>query len=496
MGTGTTAHGLTAFEAEVPLCVDLDGTLLRSDLLHESFLLLVRNDFWTALLVPIWLFGGKAYLKRRIAECVSLDAASLPYRQELIDWLHEQKRDGRRLILATASDQLIADQVAAHLGCFEDVHGSDGALNLSGDVKRDLLVQKYGARGFDYIGNSKTDLPIWKECREAVVAGASEKVAGTARGLGTVRKEFPKAQASIAPWLRALRMHQWVKNTLVFVPLITSHHISDMRLMAKDAIAFAALSLCASSIYIVNDLLDLPADREHPTKKFRPFASGALSIAEGLGLTCILLTCAVLVSLLLAPAARVVLGLYVAITLLYSLTLKRMLLLDVFTLAGLYTLRIVEGAFATSTRISPWLLSFSMFFFLSLAFAKRAAELLNLAAAKKDKAPGRGYEVRDLEPVKSFGIASGALACLIATLYITSSQAISLYKSPTALFAICPMLFFWLSRVWILTSRGRLQEDPVLFAIKDRTSYAVGFAILVILLLATHSNLPLTQLFE
>lgn len=479
-----------------PLCVDLDGTLIRTDLLLESFLLLIRQNFLYFFLVPFWMLAGKAALKQRIAEKVHLDPAAIPYNKDLLNWIREQKLLGRAIVLATASNRALATQVSAYLGCFDEVLGSDHSVNLSGDTKCAALVARFGQRGFDYVGNSRKDLSIWAQSGSCVVVHASSATLARARKLGSVAEVFPKPRTRLKTWLRAARVHQWVKNLLVFVPLFTSHRLFDWTAIQNAGLLFFAFSACASVIYILNDLLDLPADRAHATKSSRPFASGDLSILQGCLLGSIFSAISIAVALLLPPSAQFVLASYFILTSLYSFWLKRKLILDVLILASLYTVRIFAGGAATHTKISGWLITFSLFFFLSLAMCKRSSELMNLVRANKTRTSGRFYETGDLEPLNICGISSGMLACLIILLYESSRQAQLLYKTPQLLFLLCPLLFYWISRLWVLTFRGALQEDPILFAVRDRVSYAVSIAMVLIVALAAFVTIPLERFLQ
>jgi 4-hydroxybenzoate polyprenyltransferase len=479
-----------------PLCVDLDGTLIRTDLLLESFLLMIRQNFLFLFCIPFWLLAGKAALKDRIARKITFDPAAIPYNHQLLTWIRAQKELGRPIVLATASNRLLAEKVSEHLGCFDQVLASDESVNLSGDIKRAALAARFGDRGFDYAGNSREDSSIWAQCGNCIVVHASKKTLASARKGAPVAQVFPKPKLRLKTWLRGLRVHQWVKNLLICVPLFTSHRLSDVSAIRNTAILFFAFSACASVIYILNDLLDLPADRAHATKSSRPFASGDLSIVQGFLLAVGSAVIAFTLALYLPPSAQFVLACYFVLTSLYSLWLKRKLILDVLILASLYTIRILAGGAAGHIKISGWLITFSLFFFLSLAICKRSSELMNLVKANKTRTSGRFYETTDLEPLNICGISSGMLACLIILLYEGSQQAQLLYKTPQLLFLLCPLLFYWISRLWVLTFRGALREDPILFAVRDRVSYAVCFAMALVVGLAAFVQIPVERLLQ
>jgi 4-hydroxybenzoate polyprenyltransferase/phosphoserine phosphatase len=467
--------------APVPLCVDLDGTLIRSDLLLESLFGLLKRNLLYLLLLPFWLLRGKAAFKGRIAARVELAVDLLPYNEPLLAWLREQRAAGRPLLLATASNVRYAEHVALHLGLFEGVLASDGETNLSGRRKGQRLVERYGERGFDYAGNSAVDLLVWSHARGAILVNAPASVAQRAGRLTRIERRFEDPPPTLREYLKALRLHQWLKNLLLFVPLAMAHQALAPQLLGQALLGFLAFGLCASSVYLLNDLLDLPADRGHPSKRKRPFAAGRIPLHHGVVLIPLLLFAALLGALWLPWPFLGALGLYYAVTLAYSLRLKQAALVDVLTLAGLYTMRLVAGGAAAGVALSFWLLAFSMFLFLSLALVKRYSELLVMQQDNRDNAQGRGYQVGDLEGLAQFGAASGYLAVLVLALYINSEQVKALYARPEAIWLLCPLLLYWISRVWLLARRDQMHEDPVVFAIEDRRSHwlvIIGAAIL------------------
>jgi len=471
----------TQSASQIPLCVDLDGTLIRSDLLLESLFGLLKQNLFYLLLLPFWLLKGKAAFKQRIAERVELAVELLPYNEPLLEWLRGQRGQGRPLLLATASNVKYAEQVALHLGLFEGVLASNGATNLSGGRKRQRLMELYGERGFDYAGNSAADLRVWSHARRAVLVNTPAAVARQAEGLTEIEQRFQDPTPGLRDYLKALRLHQWLKNLLLFIPLAMSHQLHNPLLLAQAALGFLAFGLCASSVYLLNDLLDLPADRRHPSKRRRAFAAGRIPLHHGVALIPLLLLGALLAALWLPWEFLAVLGLYYGVTLAYSLRLKQAALVDVLTLAGLYTVRLLAGGAAVAVPLSFWLLAFSMFLFLSLALVKRYSELLVMRQENRDNAQGRGYVVGDLEGLAQFGAASGYLAVLVLALYINSEQVKVLYARPEAIWLLCPLLLYWISRVWLLARRDQMHEDPVVFAIEDRRSHwlvAIGAAIL------------------
>lgn len=455
---------------DVPLCVDLDGTLIQSDLLLESLLILLKESPWFFFLLPIWLLGGKANFKTKIANRVEIGVETLPFNMKFISYLTSQKEIGRTLILVTASHKKFAQKVSEHLGLFSEILATENTINLSGVNKRDLLVSRFGEKGFDYAGNAFADLKVWKVAREAIVVNAPTNIRQKAEQESHVVQTFTSPAVTFSLVFRALRVHQWAKNTLLFVLLFAAHRATDPILLGKDLLAFSAFCLCASSVYILNDLLDLSSDRQHPKKRYRPFAVGHLPISVGLLVSPVLIFLAFATGLIVNYEFTLVLGVYFVFTLGYSFWAKRIMILDIIVLAILYTLRIIAGGSAASIPPSFWLLAFSVFFFLSLAMVKRYSELLVMKRLGQITAHGRGYHTEDFPVILSLGAASGYAAVLVLSLYLNSPEVRSLYRHPEILWTVIPILLFWMSRVWLITHRGGMHDDPVIFAIKDKIS--------------------------
>jgi len=475
---------VSSAESEPALCVDLDGTLVRTDTLHESLCALFRQHPPALLRAPLWLRGGKAHFKRELGARVKLEASLLPYNQELLEFLRSEHQRGRRLVLVTACDEGAARLVAEHLGIFSRVIASDGRCNMRGAVKRDTLEREFGAGGFDYVGNDWCDLPALKAARIAHLAGGRRRLEEVVRREARLGRIFPAPDFSLSAVMRMLRVHQWVKNLLLFVPLVMAHRVLNPPDLFAAMWAFAVFCICSSGVYIINDLLDLEADRRHPAKRRRPFASGELPLA--LGLTCgpLLLILAGAASAWLPPRFTQAILLYIVTTFAYSCLLKRIILIDIVVLAGLYSLRVLAGAFATAIPPSPWLVAFSLFMFFSLACAKRYSELFRLRSSGFGAPAGRGYLAADIEAVAQFGSASGFISVLVLALYMNGSEVQRLYEHQNLLWLLCPLLLYWVARVWLLTHRGELHEDPLVFAIRDKVSYVVGALSALILLAA------------
>lgn len=456
-----------------PLCVDLDGTLIRSDLLVESALALLAKQPLAIFWMIGWLLRGKAHLKKQIGLRVDIDPAGLPYNQELLTWLGTQ-RASRLIVLCTASDVKLAAPVAAHAGVFDDVIASNGDVNLSGSQKAQALVARFGEKSFDYIGNAPVDLAVWKHANAALVVEQGHALSKAAERVTTVERRFEVPRGGVRAWAKALRLHQWIKNVLVFLPLLAAHRILDVSADAATLLAFLCFGLCASSVYLTNDLLDLPSDRQHHRKRHRPFAAGTLPLVLGPVLAVVLLLVGFGLSLLVSRQFTAVLFGYYVLTTAYSFKLKRIMMLDVVVLATLYTSRILAGTAAIHTKPSFWLLAFSMFIFLSLAMVKRYVELLALQKSGKVTASGRGYDVDDIPLIQSLGASSGYLAVLVLALYVDSTASMSLYRHPHYLWMLCPILLYWISRTWAIAHRGVMHDDPVVFAVMDKTSRILG----------------------
>jgi 4-hydroxybenzoate polyprenyltransferase/phosphoserine phosphatase len=480
----TLTQEMVPVAAQRALCVDLDGTLVKSDTLIDSLLLLARANPLRVLRAPLWLKGGKAAFKARVCSEARLDAAHLPYNRKLLDYLIAQHGQGRKLYLTTGADCSLAQSIADHLGIFEAVLASDGSTNLTGHNKLQSLQQHFAAQGFDYVGNARPDLPLLSQSGEAMVANPDLALTGLLRKHKVpVARRFDDRAPLFKTILRTIRLHQWAKNVLIFVPMLLAHALR-LPLVADAAVAFFCFSLCASATYIVNDLLDIESDRRHPKKRLRPFAAGDLSPAAGLAIAVLFLILAFAGAALLPVAFAGWLLTYLLTTLCYSLHFKRVVLADVILLSGLYTLRMLAGGAATRVEFSPWLAALSVFLFLSLAMVKRYSELLNIRARGNALSNGRGYLLGDIEQLRSFGTASAYASVVVFALYINSKDITGLYRHPTRMWLMTPLMILWISRVWLLASRGELDEDPVIFAVTDRMSLLIGAAIALVAVLS------------
>ena len=467
-----------------PLVVDLDGTLTPTDTLVESLIKLVKQSPLNLLRLPWWLMKGRASFKNAVASHVGISAENLPYREDLLTYLRGEKEKGRRIILATAAHKSIAEAVSKHLGLFDEVLATDAGHNLKGMEKLEAIQERVG-REFVYAGDCHSDIPIWKAAQAAVLVGVSPGLAEAIRRDVKIEQEFPKERIGLATWVRALRIHQWLKNLLLFVPLLTAFSFMEMEKLTTMVVAFLAFSLAASATYMVNDLWDLENDRAHPRKRLRPFASAKIPILHGLAVAGSSLGLALLLAFAVSQSFFLMLLLYLVLTSAYSWVLKEYVLVDVLMLSLLYTLRILAGAVAIGIATSSWLLAFSVFMFLSLALVKRCSELVSLDQVGKEATRGRDYRVSDLVVLWPLGVGAALSAVVVFGLFISAPETQVRYATPHLLWLVAIGLIYWLARLWIKTSRGEMHDDPVIYAIKDKGSRTTVLA-MVVTMLAAH----------
>jgi 4-hydroxybenzoate polyprenyltransferase len=474
-----------------PLCVDLDGTLSHSDLLYEGFLNALRNKPALILLMPVILIlKGKAALKNFLAKNSSLKLEELRWNESVLKLIAERRAVGDEVYLTTAADKVIAENVASYHGFFNGVFSSDGVTNLKGHRKAEVLINRFGKEAFDYVGDHKVDAPIFRGARRGFLVGSNTLLnsflAAGVTNLTLLDDRSLSLREAFKIWRKQLRVHQWAKNILLFAPILLAQLLLMREPLMNTFFGFIAFSLAASSVYLTNDLLDLPADRQHRTKRFRPLAAGLVSLRQALVTSFFLIVLALLLGSVVNLRFLLILLTYYIITLTYSLSLKRVALVDILTLASLYTIRILAGGATAEVILSPWLLAFSLSMFLSLGAVKRFVELFALPMQDpNEQILGRGYQRQDLELIRSLGVASGVSSVVILSLYVTSPEVTLLYHRPWLLLLACPLVLFWILRVWLLAGRNVLDEDPVLFAIHDRLSIIIGIFTLLVLFLAT-----------
>lgn len=470
-------------QEKLVLVVDLDGTLLRSDMLYESAWGGLGRDWRAPLHWAGALRDGRAALKRAMVAAHNVCVADLPYDAGVIAYIKAWRAEGARVVLATASDQRYADDVAAHLGLFDAAYGSDGVINLKGAQKAEFLEAQFGLHNFAYMGDSAADIAVWGRAKIAITVNASAGLRHQADTSAAQTEHLVTHSASVKPYLAAMRPHQWLKNLLVFLPMLAAHQF-DLVTLTQTVLAFVCFSLIASSVYVVNDLLDLSADRAHPRKKNRPFAAGLIPIAHGTGMATGLLVAGAVIAAFLGAAFALVMLLYFAVTALYSLDFKRRIGIDIAVLSSLYTLRIIAGGAATGIDVSAWLIAFSVCIFLSLAALKRQAELVEHIARGLQVVNGRGYRAGHLDNVRRLAMLSGALSVAVLAFYINAPATLALYGQPFVLWATCPVILLWLWRMIAVTDRGGMHDDPVVYAARDRVSWVCFGAVAVIAIIA------------
>lgn len=431
---------------------------------------------------------GKAFLKARVADYATIEPSTLPYNKEFVEFLRSESEKGREIYLASASEERFVSAIAGHLGFVRGVVATARDQNLKGAAKALAIRSHCGGESFAYAGNNRADLLVWREATEGVLVNTVARVEMSARNLTSVIRIFRIPKAGLLTYLKAVRLHQWLKNVLVFVPFVVAHRWKNWEAVTASIAMFFAFGLMASGTYVINDLLDLSSDRCHPSKRRRPIAAGQLPLAAAAMIAVVLMLLGLISATLVSTRAALVLAAYLLTTIAYSLYLKRFIIADALTLAGLYTLRIIGGLVAIAVTPSVWLLAFSGFLFLSLGLLKRCTELDRLAQLNQMAAEGRGYWVNDAPTLKMMGVASGYIAVLVTALYIDSSLASAQYQTPQALWLICPLLLYWVSRMWMKTARGEMHDDPLVYSARDRTSWIV-FALMGFVWIVAH--LPL-----
>jgi 4-hydroxybenzoate polyprenyltransferase len=452
-----------------PLCVDLDGTLVNTDLLMEGILQLIRKNPLYVFAILIWSLRGMAGLKAEIAVRTNVTFETIPFNQPLLAWLIKEHAGSRPLYLCTGANRLVAGKIADHLGIFAGVIASDTLTNLTG-TNKSVALQKRFPDGFDYCGNDRNDLKVWRAARRAILVNTPLHIAKHAKKLYPIAAEFQYGRINLRQIFKAIRIHQWVKNLLIFIPMIAAHKTNNFADIVDLATAFFCFSFCASAVYIINDLIDIDNDRMHHKKRNRPFASGTIGIVSGGILATALLSVSTYIAASLSFAFCAILIGYFIMTIAYSLSLKKVAIVDTITLAGLYTIRIIAGGVAVKIEPSFWLLIFSLFFFFSLASLKRFAELHAAMKQGKTIAHGRGYNTNDITFLQNTGITSGYLSSLVLALYINNPNIGILYQLPQIIWLLCGLNIFWIGHVWLTAHRGNMNEDPIIFAIKDKTS--------------------------
>lgn len=474
----------TTTGSDIPLVVDLDGTLFKVDTLHEALIQMMTHTPIQALRALLAVpTRGRAAFKVAVADHLLPNVGTMPIDDEVLTTIKQAKEDGRRVYLATAADRRVADAVAESVGKFDGVFASEQGVNLKGKTKADRLVESFGVRGFDYIGNAAADIPVWRVARTALISSAPSRLAQRVSGELPSTVTLNTRNSGVGPYFRALRPHQWLKNGLLALPAIAGHDFSLQSLVIVLT-AIVSFSLGASAIYLVNDMLDLPHDRAHPQKRYRSLAAGTVSIQQAVVMVAIAAGLSLALALTLPWTFLAILVVYFALSMSYSVYLKQKLMIDVVTLAALYGVRVLAGSAASAIPLSQWLIGFCFFIFLSLALVKRTAEMMTLPEDSVDKIKGRGYRRLDLPTITALTAAAGFVAVLVLALYINSPEVRTLYQHPELLWGVCIILVYWIGRVCFLTGRGEMNQDPVVFAVTDRISLLAGILVLAIFIVA------------
>lgn len=470
----------------VVLAVDLDETLTYTDTLYELLLIYIHKNPFNFFLIFFWLLKGKAFLKSKLSENVNIDVTLLPYNNELINFLKKEKKNNRKIILCTAANKKLANSIAKHLNLFDDVIASNEEINNLGKIKKLKLIKKFGFKGYDYAGNSVDDLEVWSGAHQSIIVNSNKSIEEKAIYISPKNIIFSKRKLKLFDWFNIFRIHQWLKNLLLFVPIIAAHKLNHFESLITLIFAFFSFSLCASAVYIINDLFDLQSDRKHPRKKYRPLAESKISIKFAILLIFALILFSFIIGLLINKHFIYYLSIYLIMTSVYSMVLKRIKYIDCLILALLYNFRIVVGAAAVNISLSPWLFTFSIFIFLSLAFVKRYAELLVYAKlGTSKKIYGRSYIIKDSFFIQILGLSFSYISIAILALYLNSETVVILYSKPKILWIIVGLMFFWVNWVWIKTRKGEMNDDPIFFIIKDKTSVMISIIISLVFLFAT-----------
>ena len=483
-------------DPSIPLCVKLEGAVLRTGTTAELALALVRRRPSMLFGLLGWLCLGLAEFKARVADEAAFDPAGLPYRWPFLAFLRREGSTGRPIILVTRARSRIAHAIANHLGLFSDIieidHGDDAPRGVT--IAK-ILCARFGSGEFDFAGSGDLDIPVWRTARRSVIVAPSPRLLKNSIWNSQTADILCPDDRGTGRYIDAVRPGRWIKNLLIFIPLLNFAGPIGPQFVVRAYLAFCAYCLVASAGYVANDLIDLVADRRHITKKKRVLASGRLSITRGAFLFAGLVAAGFGLALFLSPLLAGWMAVYLALSLSYSLWVKKTLMIDVFVLTALYMHRILTGFILAAVLPTFWQMLFAGFFFLGVAMLARYGELKAARLSGTGKATrARAYRAGDLDILAGFGLASGYLSAFILALYALTPEANLLFRSPVALWDLCPLLAYWISRVWTNARRGRIPDDPILFALGDPVSGALALATLGIILVAVFVKLPLYTL--
>ena len=454
-------------ETTVPLCVNCEHALFKTDIFHEAIFLLIKKNPLYIFLLPFGVLGAKSGLLQRLLQQVQINWHTMPLREEVVKRIRAARDENRQVCLLTSMPEPWARELSAEFTHSDPLLIDENAEEGAARSARSLLIRSFGLRGFDYIGGGSQDLPVCEAARRATLVTSNRSTIARTKEVSSIEGFIPNDGATFTTFLKMIRVHQWLKNFLILVPLLAAHRLTSLGSIGTAALGFLAFSFCASSVYILNDLLDLESDRQHIRKRNRPIAAGKIAVNQALIAGLVLLVTATLLALRVSALFALTLGIYFAMTLTYSLRLKRQVIVDVMLLAALYTIRVVAGAVATAVVPSFWLLALSMFLFLSLAVVKRYSEMLVTLAQEKKYAAGRGYSVADMPVLLSLGVSAGIAAIVVLALYINDPVTGKLYPTTIMLWPVPTLMLYWISRVWMKAHRGEMHDDPVLFAMRD-----------------------------
>jgi 4-hydroxybenzoate polyprenyltransferase len=454
-------------DVDIPLCVNCEYALLKTNIFHEAIFLLVKGNPLDIFRLPIWLLRGRSTLIQRVSEKIQINWRTVPLCERVVERVQAAQDGNRQVYLLTSMPKTWAHALAAVLADSKLIFTDQKNTVACIEATRSHLTDLFGMRGFDYIGDGRRDLPLCKSARRALIVTSDRTTIARANENSVVESVIPRDKAGPFTFLKMIRIHQWLKNFLIWVPLLASHRLTSVHSIGIATVAFVAFSFCASSVYVLNDLLDLESDRQHVRKRNRPIAAGKIPVNQALVIGMLLFVSAACLALRVSALFAITVGIYFVMTLAYSLRLKRQVIVDVMLLAALYTIRVVAGAVATIVVPSFWLLAFSMFLFLSLAMVKRYSEMLVTLAQDRQYAAGRGYSVEDMPVLLSLGVSVGIAAIVVLALYINDSSTSKLYPATIWLWPVPPLMLYWVSRVWMKARRGEMHDDPVVFAIRD-----------------------------
>ena len=465
------------------IIVDLDGTLLKTDMLCEAVVAKISKNFKETInILKVLLLNNRLEFKNYAFKDNTIDINTLPFNQEVISKVKKLKKSGNKIYLVTASPTNIAIKINEALKIFDNVYGSTDEVNLKGEEKKKLLNKLFGKKNYHYFGNSKEDLHVWKDSGYAYLVNVSFKIKNKVNDIRIPFESIETKKSKFEIFKSVIRIKQWIKNILIFVPLIAAQAFT-LENYIQCLYAFVSFSMIASGVYIFNDLLDIRVDRHHEIKKNRVFASGEMQLETGFVIGVLLWIIGFILTSAINTSFLWALVVYSILTSLYSIKLKKIPIIDLCTLSILYTLRIWSGSVANEIQLSVWLLALSIFLFYSLACVKRLGELSNNKLTGRLTIKDRGYDIKDIPIVQSMAVSTGNAATIVFALYLNSTEIVKYYSYPPALWVIWLVLLYWVNYIIFMANRGKINEDPVIFAIKNKISIICGFLIIIFMII-------------